>query len=70
MAHHLSSLCLVQLNRGHGYSRTLSFFEPLIKDKRLVLAWHLKLRGGFGDLVAGYLLPGSGARGEQGSTDI
>lgn len=57
---------LVQLNRGHGYSITLSFFEPLIKDK----PWHLKLWGGFDDLVAGYLLSGSEAGGEQESTNI
>ncbi|PKU33469.1 14-3-3 protein gamma [Limosa lapponica baueri] len=55
---HLFSLYLVRLNRGHGYSVMLSFFEPLIKDKRLVLAWHLKLQGGFDDLVAGCLAVG------------
>lgn len=36
-------------------------FELLIKDK----PWHLTLWGGFDDLVAGFLLPGSGAGGEQ-----
>lgn len=66
MAHHLSSPYLAQLKRGHGYSVTPSFFEPLIKDK----PWHLKLWGGFDDLVAGCLLPGSGAGGEQESTNL
>lgn len=63
---HVVSPLLVQMNRGHGYSITLSFFEPLIKDK----LWHLKLQGGFDDLVAGYLLSGSEAGGEQESTNI
>lgn len=66
MAHHLSSPLLAQVNRGHGYSIMPSVFEPLIKDK----PWHLKLQGGFDDLVAGYFLPGNGAGGEQGITNI
>lgn len=67
--HHLSSLYLIQLTRGHGYSITLSFFEPLIKDKRLVLAWHLKLRGGFDDLVAGCLAVGLEVSREAGISE-
>lgn len=45
-------------------------FEPLIKDKHLVLAWSWEPQGGFDDLVAGLLAPGSGAAGEQERTNI
>lgn len=63
---HGTSCLLSPLGSARLRSWAQAVFEPLIKDK----AWHLTLWGGFDDLVAGFLLPGSGAGGEQESTKI
>lgn len=58
---HDTSCLLSPLGSAGQRSWAQAFFELLIKDK----PWHLTLWGGFDDLVAGFLLPGSGAGGEQ-----
>lgn len=63
---HGTSCLLSPLGSTGWRSWAQAFFEPLIKDKPC----HLTLWGGFDDLVAGFLLRGSGAGGEQESTKI